>query len=847
MKRLEHGELRVRWKRNVGECIALCVPQYILRECVDFRANLATRHFPSIAMRWHLTLILTVVISVALVESGEKDFVGKLHSIAQRDESTDDPDPEFNIKQNAMIWLDRIEREGFQDSCSVSYKKIEARNLSAVIVSPIDCRHPEARRDYEFKGPVDFDGYPHGYGSMLFGRTPKKKPEQCLRTKQLFGEDVQEIRGNFVYGYPDGKLSITLANQVETEIFFSQGIPHGPYKISIDFGKPTHVFTVGAVYNGLQNDPCWIVTETEIRYGNCSQPFVFESTSSLTVVFPRSLQQDFVPVSGQVKENTLSPAFDATLLNLRGYGNCSRILASGIYPHEFVYDLTTKERMFRSLEWHGICPDEEIHGRDKAAQGFRSYLSRLTHQFILGQPFDEATFKSKKGRKLITNLEQIEHNRYEAVLNLEKPHIIEFRYFGPRDAEDNFHGYGEIQIIAKNTCYRGVCEISKFTRLFGHFGRGKLQGPFSIIHRSQWQSTMGLAKDGIIHGLVATFGLVPVWPYVFSKQKAKESARLYMHSGIGMLAWFDNGREKTDFILRGTVADPKSPGFLYGSTTKGTWNITGDHTAWLYPYYVSALVGKFDNNMMVSAQYAHLKSFRCDYHMPRFTFTEPSGSSFFFDPPTNETVTSQPLLADPYDAELVEVRESKVPGAGEGVYALKDIQPQQLFAMYAGIQVDDEQTKILHENYCNANLNGSYPCDKYSIATYMGANIYLPTPWHQRDHNCATSAAKINNDFEPNVTSRFVDIEHPRFGLIMGTECTKPIKAGEEILIDYGYKHKNKDLEESIKIKGNHQWYFIQKKAHLERLEKLKKHDQAIPSSTENPTLDQAKQSRQEL
>lgn len=798
-------------------------------------------------MRWHLISILTIVIATAFVASEEKDFVDKLHVITRRDDSAEGPDPEYNIKQKAMVWLDRIDREGFQDTCTQSHNKIEERNLSAVIVSPINCQHPDARRDYEFKGPIDSDGYPHGFGSLSLGRTPKKKSEKCLRTRQLFGEDVQEIKGHFVFGYPDGKLKIMLGNQVETEIFFSEGIPHGHYKISIDSGKPTQVFNVGAVYNGVQNDPCWIVTETEIRYGNCSQPFVFDS-KSLVVIFPRSLQQDFIPVSGYVRENTLSPAFDATLMHLKGYGNCSRILSSGIYPHEFVYDLTTKERMFRSFQWDGVCPDQEVHGREEAAKSFRSYLKKLSHQFILGQPFDESTFKSKKARKLLTNIEQLEFNRYEAILNLEKPHSIEFRYFGPKDAEDNFHGYGEVQIIPKTTCYRGVCAVSKFIRLFGHFGHGKLQGPFSIIHRSQWQSTMGLAKDGIIHGLVATFGLVPVWPYIFSETNAKESARLYMHSGLGMLAWFDNGNEKTDFILRGTLADPLSPGFLYGSPAKGTWNITGETVAWLYPYYLSALVGKFENNMMESAQYAHVKSFRCEHYMPRFTFTEPSGPSFFFDPPTNETVTSQPLLPDPYEAELVEVRESKVPGAGEGVYALKEIQKGQFFAMYAGIQVDDEQSKILHENYCEPNFNGSYPCDKYSIATYMGANIYLPTPWHRRDHNCATSAAKINNDFEPNVSSRFVDVEHPRFGLIMGTECLKPIKPGEEILINYGYAHKNKTLEESIKIKGNHQWYFIQMKAHLEKLEKFQNQTQAVPSPTEKPTLDQSEHPpRQEL
>ena len=55
----------------------------------------------------------------------------------------------------------------------------------------------------------------------------------------------------------------------------------------------------------------------------------------------------------------------------------------------------------------------------------------------------------KKARKLLSNVEVIEMNRYEGILNLFFPYGIEFRYEGDFDQDGNFAGYGILEIAFK--------------------------------------------------------------------------------------------------------------------------------------------------------------------------------------------------------------------------------------------------------------------------------------------------------------------------------------------------------------------------------------------------------------
>ena len=49
-------------------------------------------------------------------------------------------------------------------------------------------------------------------------------------------------------------------------------------------------------------------------------------------------------------------------------------------------------------------------------------------------------------------------------------------------------------------------------------------------------------------------------------------------------------------------------------------------------------------------------------------------------------------MRDPYESRTVEVRESRIPGAGEGLFAVRDIGVGESVAYFAGVRVPATET-----------------------------------------------------------------------------------------------------------------------------------------------------------
>ena len=96
-------------------------------------------------------------------------------------------------------------------------------------------------------------------------------------------------------------------------------------------------------------------------------------------------------------------------------------------------------------------------------------------------------------------------------------------------------------------------------------------------------------------------------------------------------------------------------GFLYQ---------TSDISAYVYPDYKTALVGIFENDIMVSSQKAEIKSVTCQNDEMRLEFKEPTGPIFKLDLGSTDSFGSMPLVPDPMEDSLVYVWESKQPNAG---------------------------------------------------------------------------------------------------------------------------------------------------------------------------------------
>ena len=53
---------------------------------------------------------------------------------------------------------------------------------------------------------------------------------------------------------------------------------------------------------------------------------------------------------------------------------------------------------------------------------------------------------------------------------------------------------------------------------------------------------------------------------------------------------------------------------------------------------------------------------------------------------TEDVLSTLPLLRDPYEERLTEIRRSGVAGGGEGLFAKVDLEPGTLVAIYNGVK-----------------------------------------------------------------------------------------------------------------------------------------------------------------
>ena len=62
------------------------------------------------------------------------------------------------------------------------------------------------------------------------------------------------------------------------------------------------------------------------------------------------------------------------------------------------------------------------------------------------------------------------------------------------------------------------------------------------------------------------------------------------------------------------------------------------------------------------------------------------GAEYIRELATFTSVTSQPLLPDPYEDRMVEVRVSRVEGAEEGLFSRRNVKAGTVMAFYNGIR-----------------------------------------------------------------------------------------------------------------------------------------------------------------
>ena len=223
-------------------------------------------------------------------------------------------------------------------------------------------------------------------------------------------------------------------------------------------------------------------------------------------------------------------------------------------------------------------------------------------------------------------------------------------------------------------------QISKYGHIFGTFEHGVLQGLVLIASPDKETTTYFMVKDGIVHSLVIEMGLKPIYPFnIDPPYMQQHSVQSFVNNGIAFIGIFRNGKADGP-VWYGMVAEPYiAQGFLYGQLNK-KGKLTGDNIAYIYPDYLTALVGKFEDQKMKSARESTITQIICKDGIIQASFKKPQDDSveFFYDPSNSKYMGAMPLVRDPYEKKNIELHESRIAGAGHGIFAIRNIPKGQV-------------------------------------------------------------------------------------------------------------------------------------------------------------------------
>ncbi|XP_064637241.1 histone-lysine N-methyltransferase SETD7-like [Lineus longissimus] len=214
-------------------------------------------------------------------------------------------------------------------------------------------------------------------------------------------------------------------------------------------------------------------------------------------------------------------------------------------------------------------------------------------------------------------------------------------------------------------------------------------------------------------------------------------------------------------------------GTLLGKVNQ-SGGMTGDNIGYIYPDEHTALVGHFVEGRMILGRLAQLRSVleECVVYGKRR-----DAPGYHYDESTSTHISSDPLLADPYEANLVHVEESKIPCANEGLFASCDIEADTVVSFYNGVRLSRDEVDLRD---WSQNSNAISLDDKTVIdvpAQFSSTLVYCASLGHKANHSCSPNAM-------------YDAFDHPRFGFIKCIKTIKSVKQGEEITVSYDFDYK---------------------------------------------------------
>ena len=457
------------------------------------------------------------------------------------------------------------------------------------------------------------------------------------------------IQGQFDAGVVIGVAHLSWSSQnVHLTTHVKYGAVHGMFKIhDVQEDK----WMVGTAKVNQISDPCWLYwpSKVEAMYVQCTGAFQFNGTIQTPAGNPVTLfTVNMTVVSGGYQKDPLDTnvlhAYDVHLAFVQKAGQCSLAIATVGSGIPFEYNIQTGIRDYK-LEQNDLCNGQTVEMQaDQIPKFIKNYMDRAAPV-----PMPNDKLNLDQATLFLQDITHIKDNVYDAVLHYFDTLDITFEYIGRLDANGLFQGYAVLKLKPLQQCLRGICTTIEFQSIRGSFKHGVLDGmAYVTSHKDILISYLPL-KNGVIHGLVLISGLTNLYP-IPQREDLKENKFYQKQKGIGRIAQFLNGRLVEDQpVWQGLMGYPvQAQGFLYGALGQNA-KMSGNNVAYIYPGARVALLGKFKDNYMISARKAHITKASCRENLISLEFSPPGGPEYFFDPGTNISLGSMPLVEDPYE------------------------------------------------------------------------------------------------------------------------------------------------------------------------------------------------------
>ena len=214
----------------------------------------------------------------------------------------------------------------------------------------------------------------------------------------------------------------------------------------------------------------------------------------------------------------------------------------------------------------------------------------------------------------------------------------------------------------------------------GVWGPGGLQGEGRVVWEEN-RITEGWFRDGCLHGLTRKIEIKKFRTFV---QQVSETRNMMMMMMMMEVVWLGRHRGGVGWGQCWQWVD--GGGWITG-LLDSRGHFTGDNIAFLYPDLTTAIVGRFQEGVLVSGLPAQVCGMRLveDIAVPEFIITGEKEEAVSFCRSSEESVGLQPLVRDPYESRTVEVRPSQVGGGGEGLFLRRNVTKGEIVAFYNGV------------------------------------------------------------------------------------------------------------------------------------------------------------------